>query len=192
MACGPASSWPCVGMTSTSKPGTALRRAKGGTASVHPIEAENYAPWAAKRETPASTYVFVSERLAPLSVAGYQRMVARTGEAAGFPSSFTATCCGILRLQARKRWPGHPGDPALLGHSRSTRPSVTRLWRLIALKASGRIKSPRYPCFDVRCGSLADIMSVYKPCRFTPESGQKGGRGRMPLCAVIELSNARP
>ena len=30
-------------------------------------------------------YVFVSERLAPLSVAGYQRMVARAGEAAGFP-----------------------------------------------------------------------------------------------------------
>jgi hypothetical protein len=32
-----------------------------------------------------SVYVFVSERLAPLSVAGYQRMVARAGEAAGFP-----------------------------------------------------------------------------------------------------------
>jgi site-specific recombinase XerD len=30
-------------------------------------------------------YIFVSERLAPLSVAGYQRMVARAGEAAGFP-----------------------------------------------------------------------------------------------------------
>jgi type 1 fimbriae regulatory protein FimB/type 1 fimbriae regulatory protein FimE len=29
--------------------------------------------------------MFVSERLAPLSVAGYQRMVARAGEAAGFP-----------------------------------------------------------------------------------------------------------
>jgi len=27
----------------------------------------------------------VSERLAPLSVAGYQRMVARAGESAGFP-----------------------------------------------------------------------------------------------------------
>ena len=38
-----------------------------------------------QRETPKSTYVFVSERLAPLSVAGYQRMVARAGEAAGFP-----------------------------------------------------------------------------------------------------------
>ena len=32
-----------------------------------------------------SVYVFVSERLAPLSVAGYQRMVAWAGEAAGFP-----------------------------------------------------------------------------------------------------------
>ena len=30
-------------------------------------------------------YIFVSERLAPLSVAGYQRMVARAGVAAGFP-----------------------------------------------------------------------------------------------------------
>ena len=29
--------------------------------------------------------VFVSERLAPLSVVGYQRMVARAGEAAEFP-----------------------------------------------------------------------------------------------------------
>jgi integrase len=38
-----------------------------------------------QRETPKSIYVFVSERLAPLSVAGYQRMVARAGEAAGFP-----------------------------------------------------------------------------------------------------------
>ena len=38
-----------------------------------------------KRETPPSTYVFVSEREAPLSVAGYQRMVARAGKAAGFP-----------------------------------------------------------------------------------------------------------
>jgi type 1 fimbriae regulatory protein FimE len=32
-----------------------------------------------------SPYVFVSERLSPLSVAGYQRMVARAGQEAGFP-----------------------------------------------------------------------------------------------------------
>jgi type 1 fimbriae regulatory protein FimE len=41
-----------------------------------------------QRETPEgqhSLYVFVSERTAPLSVSGYQRMVARAGVAAGFP-----------------------------------------------------------------------------------------------------------
>jgi integrase len=37
------------------------------------------------REGQPGRYVFVSERLAPLSVAGYQRMVARAGEATGFP-----------------------------------------------------------------------------------------------------------
>jgi hypothetical protein len=38
-----------------------------------------------QRERERSTYIFVSERGAPLSVAGYQRMVARAGVAAGFP-----------------------------------------------------------------------------------------------------------
>jgi integrase len=41
-----------------------------------------------QRKTPEgqrSVHVYVSERLAPLSVAGYQRMVARAGVAAGFP-----------------------------------------------------------------------------------------------------------
>jgi len=63
-----------------------VRRAKGGATSVHPIGAkESRALRRLQRETKtASRYVFVSERGAPLSVAGYQRMVARAGEAAGF------------------------------------------------------------------------------------------------------------
>ena len=62
-----------------------VRRAKGGTPSVHPVSArESRALRRLQRESPASRYVFISERGAPLSVAGYQRMVARTGEAAGF------------------------------------------------------------------------------------------------------------
>jgi integrase len=63
-----------------------VRRAKGGTPSVHPITGkEMRALRRLQREakTP-SPYVFVSERGAPLSVAGYERMVARTGAAAGF------------------------------------------------------------------------------------------------------------
>ena len=65
------------------------RRAKGGAASVHPIGArESRALRKLQRDTIAagthSQYVFVSERGSPLSVAGYQRMIARAGEAARF------------------------------------------------------------------------------------------------------------
>ena len=65
-----------------------VRACKGGMASVHPIggrELRALRTAAGNAGRPASVYMFVSERLAPLSVAGYQRMVARAGEAAGFP-----------------------------------------------------------------------------------------------------------
>jgi integrase len=63
-----------------------VRRAKGGATSVHPIGGkEMRALRRLQREAKvASPYVFVSERGAPLSVAGYQRMIARAGEATGF------------------------------------------------------------------------------------------------------------
>jgi integrase len=60
-----------------------VRRAKGGVSSVHPISArESRVLRKLLREAPASPYVFISERRAPLSAAGYQRMVARAGVAA--------------------------------------------------------------------------------------------------------------
>jgi Phage integrase family len=72
------SSWPCDGMISTSKPANCTFDVpRAARPAFTRSEAENYAP--------CGVYVFVSERLAPLSVAGYQRMVARAGEAAGFP-----------------------------------------------------------------------------------------------------------
>ena len=91
-----------------------VRRAKGGTASVHPIGGRELRGLRRlKREAPASVYVFVSERLAPLSVAGYQRMVARAGEAAGFPflvhSHMLRHSCGY---KLANDGPGHPGNPA--------------------------------------------------------------------------------
>jgi type 1 fimbriae regulatory protein FimB/type 1 fimbriae regulatory protein FimE len=52
---------------------------------VHPISArESRALRKLLREAPTAPYVFISERRAPLSVAGYQRMVARAGVAAKF------------------------------------------------------------------------------------------------------------
>jgi integrase len=62
-----------------------VRRAKGEDASVHPISArESRALRKLLREAPTSPHVFISERRAPLSAAGYQRMVARAGVAAKF------------------------------------------------------------------------------------------------------------
>src|SRR4029077_19814393 len=50
-----------------------VRRAKGGDASVHPRSAgESRALLKLLREAPTSPYVFISERRAPLSAAGYQ------------------------------------------------------------------------------------------------------------------------
>jgi type 1 fimbriae regulatory protein FimB/type 1 fimbriae regulatory protein FimE len=64
-----------------------VRRAKGGEASVHPIGGKEMRALRRLQRKPSvkSLYVFVSERGAPLSVAGYQRMVARAGKAAKFP-----------------------------------------------------------------------------------------------------------
>jgi integrase len=62
-----------------------IRRAKGGEVSVHPIGGrELRALRRLQREQLAVTYIFHSERGAPLSIAGYQRMVARVGRRAGF------------------------------------------------------------------------------------------------------------
>ena len=63
-----------------------VRRAKGGEPGVHPISGkEMRALRRLQRESEPSTHIFVSERGAPLSVAGYQRMIARAGAAARFP-----------------------------------------------------------------------------------------------------------
>ncbi len=63
-----------------------MRRGKGGGTAVHPIGGEEMRELRRlQRETTVhSPYVFVSERGAPLSTAGYQRMIARAGEKAGF------------------------------------------------------------------------------------------------------------
>jgi type 1 fimbriae regulatory protein FimE len=63
-----------------------VRRSKGGETSVHPLGAKELrALRRLQREGQQSDHVFVSERLAPLGVSGYQRMVARAGETAKFP-----------------------------------------------------------------------------------------------------------
>jgi integrase len=61
-----------------------VRRVKQGTASVHPLSGtELRALRALKRASPAGPFLFVSERGAPLSTAGFARMLERAADAAG-------------------------------------------------------------------------------------------------------------
>jgi integrase len=61
-----------------------VRRSKGGTPSVHPLSgSEMRALRRLLRESEASPFVFVSERGAPFTTAGFARMVERAAVAAG-------------------------------------------------------------------------------------------------------------
>jgi integrase len=62
-----------------------VRRVKNGMSSVHPLQGDEMrALRALKRESP---FVFVSERGAPFTRAGFAKMVARLGPEAGFKFS---------------------------------------------------------------------------------------------------------
>ena len=61
-----------------------VRRSKGGTPSVHPLSgSEMRALRRLLRENGASPFVFVSERAAPFTTAGFARMIERAAKAAG-------------------------------------------------------------------------------------------------------------
>ena len=120
-----------------------VRRAKGGMASVHPLGAKELrALRRLQRESAQGVHVFVSERLAPLSVAGYQRMVARAGEAAKFGflvhSHMLRHSCGY-KLANDGRTPARSSIISVTG--RLPRRCGTPLWRRIGSRVSGRIRS---------------------------------------------------
>jgi site-specific recombinase XerD len=63
-----------------------VRRIKNGTPSVHPIGGvEIRALRRLKREQSDSRHVFLTERQAPMSPAGFRKMITRTAEGASFP-----------------------------------------------------------------------------------------------------------
>jgi type 1 fimbriae regulatory protein FimB/type 1 fimbriae regulatory protein FimE len=63
-----------------------VRRLKNGTASAHPMGGEEIrALRRLKREQIESRYVFVTERRAPMTAAGFREMVAPTRKSGKFP-----------------------------------------------------------------------------------------------------------
>jgi integrase len=63
-----------------------VRRVKGGAESVHPLSGRELRALRRlqREQEPVSAFIFTSERGAPFSTAGYRKMVARLGKAAGF------------------------------------------------------------------------------------------------------------
>jgi integrase len=63
-----------------------VRRVKNGTPSVQPLAGvEQRALRKLKREEIESRFLFMTERAAPITIAGYRKMISRTGESAEFP-----------------------------------------------------------------------------------------------------------
>jgi integrase len=64
----------------------AVRRVKNGSPSTHPLSGDEMRAFRRlKRESPPSPFVFLSQRGAPFSTAGFERMVQRAGVAAKLP-----------------------------------------------------------------------------------------------------------
>jgi integrase len=62
-----------------------LRRAKGGSTSTHPLLGDELRALRALKREAKSPFIFVSERGAPFSVAGLQKLVERAGIEAKLP-----------------------------------------------------------------------------------------------------------
>jgi len=62
-----------------------LRRAKGGQTSTHPLVGDELRALRALKRDAESPFVFVSERGAPFTVSGLQKLVERAGIAAKMP-----------------------------------------------------------------------------------------------------------
>jgi hypothetical protein len=173
-----------------------VRRAKGGTPSVHPIGArESRALRRLQRDmiaagTMASPYVFVSERGSPLSVAGYQRMVARAGEAARFSGPFAAPAqvsswqpSGGKHL---RRYHDGAQDFVVVGenigchqHPNSSEASIWVEFAAVAREGDVAADSDRIAHRDVR-----QFMPA-RPWPARPLVASPAGAARLPLSAIF-------
>ena len=91
----------------------AVRRAKKGTPSTHPIRGDELRRLRRlqREQEPKSPFVFTSERGAPFSTAGFARMVERAGVAAELGFKAASPCHGRRAGQQGARYAGPAGLP---------------------------------------------------------------------------------
>jgi len=85
-----------------------IRRAKNGTPGIHGLQGDELRLLRAlRREHPHADFVFLSERKAPLSVDGAQKLIERLGVAAELPFTLPGTpwpAAGSIRVCFRPSW----------------------------------------------------------------------------------------
>src|SRR4051812_35646899 len=144
-----------------------MRRIKNGMASVHPLGGgELRALRKLQREAMPSRYVFTTERRAPMSPAGFRKMLARTGEVGAFPFPGHPH---MLRPRAATSWPTTARTRGPCSIISGTRTSSTRCAtpssQLIASNPSGRMKRKLVPA-AARAEHLPYRQSL--PSAFSP------------------------
>jgi site-specific recombinase XerD len=107
---------------------------KNGTPSTHPIQGDELrALRRLQRESPASPFVFVSERGSPFTTAGFARMIERAAAAAGLelkahPHMLRHACGKGHDTRAIQGW---------LAHRSRTRTAAYTRWRRTGSRTSG-------------------------------------------------------
>ena len=116
-----------------------IRRAKNGTPGIHGLQGDELRLLRAlRREHPHADFVFLSERKAPLSVDGAQKLIERLGVAAELPFPIHAQCCAT---PLGTPWLAGESIHARFRHSWVIAQSRTRLstpqWRTSGSETSG-------------------------------------------------------
>jgi integrase len=94
-----------------------VRRVKGSVSGIHGLDgAELRLLRALRRDNPHAAYVFMSERKAPMSTDGAQKLTERLGETAGLPFPIYAHMLAPLCwIRAGWPWRGYQNHPSVDG-----------------------------------------------------------------------------
>ena len=120
-----------------------VNRAKSGSPSVHPLSGRELRALRRLRreQEPVSPFIFTSERSAPFTAAGFRKLIARLGVAAGFGFPVHPHMCGtpvVSRLRTKASIPA--ACKPTWGTGTSSIPSDTPSSLLPDSKVSGTIR----------------------------------------------------
>jgi integrase len=116
-----------------------VRRVKNGTPSTHPLSGRELRALRRLQRHSSSPFMFINERGAPFTVSGFQKLVARAGEAAGlgFPvhPHMLRHACGFklandgVDTRALQAYLGHRSIQHTVRYTELSPDRFKRLWK---------------------------------------------------------------